>query len=504
MVAKVQILRTSTPNQQPAALAPGELAIEMATVPPRLWVGVPTAIDAAGMKLLLPSGGGITVAEDPPAVPLQGDLWYESDTGILWMYYHDGNSFQWVQVNGSGSAGGGVTIADAAPAGAAQGDLWWESDTGILWIWYDDGNTMQWVQAAGSSGGDFVKKTGDTMTGNLQAPELWARDPATANHLVASTANGRNTLYGAKAGLAHWELSLGDDVPLGGGNTGSNFSVHRHDDAGNAIIDYTPLTIDRATGNTTLSNVLTVRGNAPGIVIDKTSDANCVLAGHRNGVPRWAIQLGSNVAETGGNVGSNFTVNAYGDSGVENFTPFNISRTGVIGFHSNPTVISPGWGGDTSPGLIFNSGFQVFHSCPNGMNYIVNSNVDSGLFYMQHAALTVGTISVTAAATAYNTTSDMRLKEDLKSFDAGNIIDDTRVYDFAWKETGIRAYGVIAQEAVEVYPQAVFHDEPNDWWGVDYSKYVPVILQEMKAMRERMREMEAELRTLKTATPKGR
>jgi hypothetical protein len=29
--------------------------------------------------------------------------------------------------------------------------MWWESDSGILWIWYDDGNTTQWVEIGGGS-----------------------------------------------------------------------------------------------------------------------------------------------------------------------------------------------------------------------------------------------------------------------------------------------------------------------------------------------------------------
>lgn len=51
MAAKVQIKRTATPNNPPAGLAPGELAVEMDT-PTRLWVGVPTAIDASGKRQL--------------------------------------------------------------------------------------------------------------------------------------------------------------------------------------------------------------------------------------------------------------------------------------------------------------------------------------------------------------------------------------------------------------------------------------------------------------------
>jgi Chaperone of endosialidase len=51
MVAKVQIKRTSTNDLPPTGLLPGELCVEMG-VPTRLWVGVPTAIDSTGKKLL--------------------------------------------------------------------------------------------------------------------------------------------------------------------------------------------------------------------------------------------------------------------------------------------------------------------------------------------------------------------------------------------------------------------------------------------------------------------
>jgi hypothetical protein len=105
----------------------------------------------------------------------------------------------------------------------------------------------------------------------------------------------------------------------------------------------------------------------------------------------------------------------------------------------------------------------------------------------------VGSISVTTTATAYNTSSDLRLKEDLKSFDAGNIIDKTEVYDFKWKSVDERSYGVIAQQAKEIYPTAVAYDEHNDWWGIDYSKYVPVLLQELKALRLRVAQLEAKV-----------
>lgn len=44
---------------------------------------------------------------------------------------------------------GGATTDDNPPAGPLQdGQLWWKSSTGALYIWYDDGNSQAWVQVS--------------------------------------------------------------------------------------------------------------------------------------------------------------------------------------------------------------------------------------------------------------------------------------------------------------------------------------------------------------------
>jgi Chaperone of endosialidase len=49
-----------------------------------------------------------------------------------------------------GTPGTGVSTvfyADTPPTGAPDGTLWWESDTGTLYLRYNDGDSSQWVQA---------------------------------------------------------------------------------------------------------------------------------------------------------------------------------------------------------------------------------------------------------------------------------------------------------------------------------------------------------------------
>jgi len=46
-----------------------------------------------------------------------------------------------------GGGGASVTISDTPPA-ASAGDLWWESDSGRLKIYYQDVDSAQWVDVA--------------------------------------------------------------------------------------------------------------------------------------------------------------------------------------------------------------------------------------------------------------------------------------------------------------------------------------------------------------------
>lgn len=61
------------------------------------------------------------------------------------------NGTAWLlPAGGSGGGGASVTISDTSPT-PAQGALWWQSNTGTFWISYNDGNSVQWVALNGLS-----------------------------------------------------------------------------------------------------------------------------------------------------------------------------------------------------------------------------------------------------------------------------------------------------------------------------------------------------------------
>jgi hypothetical protein len=103
----------------------------------------------------------------------------------------------------------------------------------------------------------------------------------------------------------------------------------------------------------------------------------------------------------------------------------------------------------------------------------------------------VGTITTTASATAYNTSSDRRLKENIAPADsAGAVIDAIEVVKHDWKAGGHTRYGMIAQDLHAIAPEAVKvgddGDEVKDTWGVDYSKLVPMLVKEIQSLRARL------------------
>ena len=119
------------------------------------------------------------------------------------------------------------------------------------------------------------------------------------------------------------------------------------------------------------------------------------------------------------------------------------------------------------------------------------SNVTFHDFY--DAGVQVGTITTNGTNAAYNTTSDARLKHDIiDAPEASALIDAIKVRSFKWNaDDSEQRYGFVAQELVEVAPEAVHQPEDEDqMMGVDYSKLVPMLVKELQSVRARLAALE--------------
>ena len=74
---------------------------------------------------------------------------------------------------GSGGGGGGasVTVSDTPPESPTAGNLWWNSNTGYAFIYYNDGDSSQWVElnprAISNTGGTAGASTDEIIALNL-------------------------------------------------------------------------------------------------------------------------------------------------------------------------------------------------------------------------------------------------------------------------------------------------------------------------------------------------
>ena len=146
--------------------------------------------------------------------------------------------------------------------------------------------------------------------------------------------------------------------------------------------------------------------------------------------------------------------------------------------------------GNTSVGATFGKSYNWLAITDS--NYVQRSNnTDGAVLTFLRGATNVGNISITSSATSYNTSSDYRLKEDLKPINGLDLVSQINVYDYKWKYNETRAYGVLAHELQEVIPQAVNGEkDAEEMQSVDYSKLVPILVQAIQ-------ELKAEIEILK-------
>jgi hypothetical protein len=223
------------------------------------------------------------------------------------------------------------------------------------------------------------------------------------------------------------------------------------------------------------------RSTDGGVNYPYNSNGNLVLEPRLDSV-RDIVLMGSSatpiaVFQGGGNVLVG-TTNLLGGGGDEGTNGLNIYQSGTVVNNST-------------------SDFNAYFAKRAGFSF-------GGLVAFYVAGTQVGSISTNGSSTSYVTSSDYRLKEDIKPVEnALERLQDIKPVNFAWKSSGDRVDGFIAHELAEVIPEAVTgeKDETKEdgtpvYQGIDQSKIVPLLVAAIQEQQELIKELTARLEIL--------
>lgn len=145
-----------------------------------------------------------------------------------------------------------------------------------------------------------------------------------------------------------------------------------------------------------------------------------------------------------------------------------------------------------------------------GFGIVMVPNADSGagaaMLFTNAALAQVGTIRTTATATAYNTTSDARLKHAIEALTGAlDRVRALRPVSYLWNADDSPGEGFLADELMQHIPAAVT-GEPNAVdeagnivpQGVDHSKIVPHLVAACQELAAQVQTLTARLMAVET------
>ena len=328
----------------------------------------------------------------------------------------------------------------------------------------------------------LVAGSGNALTGDLYIAVAGANP---SRLILNKSASGQmNSISGQTAGNWRWVMQLGDTTAESAG-AGSNFSLSRHNDAG-TVID-TPLTIRRDTGDITLTHSPTVNSVWPNYALNKpASGTGCMLTGLTNGLNRWVVYVGDSFAESGGNAGSNFSINRFNDAGALIDTPLTISRSSGIVTMPNP--------------LVLNNDLRMAGT--REWRFFVGGSSE---FHLWDAVAGASRIQVKTDGACWNQTgtwnalSDISTKRDIQPYTRG-LADLVQLEPVTFKYNGRggtvdddqQMYGLVAQQVQPIVPEIVNTTQAGDeeLLGVDSGRLTFAMLNALREIEARLRALE--------------
>jgi hypothetical protein len=221
---------------------------------------------------------------------IPGDIGFEYtdiDTQLKWVW----DGYSW---NTLASGGASVVASATAPDEPEAGDMWWDTNSGKLKIYYEDENSSQWVDAFNINGALSVDLTGYATTSALNSYAPLASPIFTGIVNVPTLIEGSNIVAAAPSSTQNIDVET-SSIWYFTSNSSANFTINFRGSGSKSINEVlgqgktlTVAVFVTNGGNAYRPTVFQIDGNA---VTPKWEGGTAPSAGNTNSVDIYTFSI---------------------------------------------------------------------------------------------------------------------------------------------------------------------------------------------------------------------
>jgi hypothetical protein len=427
------------------------------------------------------SSGNVGIGTTSPAWPLdvngiakvkQAVLFEAANSTNRWdLYTNTDDTFRF---NYNGSGNDEITITSGGNVGIGAPPASWDPDAGLsaiqlngygaIWNYYNN------VQLAFNT---YQSSTGDKY---LTAGKA-------AKYTLDS--GGDHVWYTAGSGSANAAATFGERARID--NSGRLLVGTSSAPTGGTYAINSLISVKGFAGSSTGVGIFNISGGMAASSVVSGTEISVIACSDASGNEYATIKCVGDGTGTSGDYPGRLVFSTTADGASSPTERMRIGSAGQILLGCS-TAPNPGAGGGTDNGWAVNgTGSDAYvtakqDNSPTG--YFRRDGTDGDIFLFYKGSSAVGSISVTAAATAYNTSSDYRLKKNVTPVIDGitrlQQLKPSRFNFIADPDTVVD--GFLAHEVQTIVPEAItgekdaVDDEGNpEYQGIDQSKLVPLL-----------------------------
>lgn len=432
---------------------------------------------------------------------LRGQLWFDTGTGDLFVRKIDsptGGLTNWAKVSVP-NASGAVIIQNTLSVEGASPVFELHKPGSVAYLWkISDDNRMSLFESNGAGGALGVPLVSIDRLGTFRSTAIEATT-ITGTTITAGTISANN-LSGTNTGDQTITLN-GDITGTGTGTFGTTLKTIEGLIPGNySKADITVDANGRVTSASSSAAVSYTLDDLSNVSVPAPSTGQ-VLSFNGSSWTNTSLSGAISTVQISGSTGLTAPGVSTGDlalSGTLNIANGGTGATTAAGAITalgiTPAAIGAVPAGGTAPGAVFEIGRYLDFHFNNVTDYDVRLEVQTADGLLGGGSMTCfanAGFTCTGNITAF---SDARLKADLVQIpDALDKVSALTGYTYTRTDSGLRQTGLVAQELLEVLPEAV--DTSGEFMSVAYGNVVGLLVEAIKELRTEVQELKAELRS---------